>query len=267
MCVPFRPGKYFLSVVAFNYGFLHSAAACSDGILYDNSPPFIGNISFTNVTFFPGLVREMIGQDYQLWLIDSAGMRRRIEHNTDNTTCIASATDIDNIGIYPESGDSIISLSTACDLYTPFKRTAYQRIARQIIVGWSGFDFESGILNYEIGLTTIPNIITPPNLLSFTNLTLLTSYTSYPDVLTHTTTYFVILRATNHALQYSTIISDPVSIDTTGPLINGDITAVVNTTHTTVSWADNTFVDAEFPSEPLIYEIAVGQFSYIHIQG
>lgn len=69
------------------------------------------------------------------------------------------------------------------------------------LCSWSYYDGESGIVEYEVGLTTIPLATVPPDIVAFQSVGLRTEYRlSFLNVnLTHGQHYYCIVQATNGA--------------------------------------------------------------------
>ena len=247
-----------MTVVAFNYALLHSDPACSDGIVYDNTPPLVGNISIANVTYIPGLVKD--NDTDQLWVINSNGHRFRVDHNVEDALCVARALAVD-LELYPISKtDTSISISEACRIYPRFSNAAYQTVANFISVRWSGFDLESGIRDYKIGLSSTESNIDSPNLVSLDNTHLSTQFTSYPESLSNLQVFYVVIHGQNRANETTQIKSLKIQITVSRPKIRGNLYAIRNDTFSTLKWqTSEIFSDINIPENSLTYEIAVGK--------
>ncbi len=55
------PGKYFVTVVAYNRAIDPSDPVCSDGVVIDNTDPILGGIFLANSRFKTGIVKNTAG--------------------------------------------------------------------------------------------------------------------------------------------------------------------------------------------------------------
>ena len=75
-----EPGKYFVTVVAFNRALEPSRAVCSDGVTVDETVPFVTEVAIGNSRVVPGLVTSSTGD---VWLIDSERRRSSVRDPDD----------------------------------------------------------------------------------------------------------------------------------------------------------------------------------------
>jgi hypothetical protein len=54
-----KPGKYYLTVMAYNHALDHSKPVCSDGVTIDDTPAVVSDIVIQNAVTTEGLVKSI----------------------------------------------------------------------------------------------------------------------------------------------------------------------------------------------------------------
>ena len=70
------PGKYFITVIAYNRALEPSAPVCSDGVVVDTSPPSLSDIEIGSSRMWPGVAAQR--NDQRVWYLDEHGRRSEV---------------------------------------------------------------------------------------------------------------------------------------------------------------------------------------------
>ena len=75
------------------------------------------------------------------------------------------------------------------------------------------------------------------------------------DLLSNGNTFYIIVKATDHALHESELTFGPVRVDSTPPVVSGNVTVETSTDHVTVTWQNDSFTDSESGVQTLDFSL------------
>jgi hypothetical protein len=235
------PGKYFITVVAFNKVLVPSSPVCSDGITIDQTPPTLEHIFIENIVSQPGLIQD---PQNQVWLVLSDRRIKMVISPSDE--CFNNSLPVSDISLYPlHQYKGVLSTVRAeeCTNYQPFRQIVYLPQSGHIAANWTSSDSESGVLDYEVGLSSRDRNL--PDIRGFES-TGRYPFTATSDSKLHRGSHvYLIVKATNQALLSVTKRVGPIIIDTTPPLYTGQLNVKFLLNQLVVSWTDDAFQDPE----------------------
>ena len=80
------------------------------------------------------------------------------------------------------------------------------------------------------------------------------------DLLRNGNTFYVVVKATDYALQESELTFGPIRVDITPPVVRGNITVETSKDHVTVTWQNDSFIDSESGIQSL--DFSLGDSAY-----
>ncbi|XP_046543946.1 uncharacterized protein LOC124254113 [Haliotis rubra] len=254
-------GKYHVTVVAYNRALEASDPVCSDGVTIDTTPPSVSEVAVRDSRVMGGLVKT---SDNDVWFIDIH--RRRSQVVTPGSSCRSKATLVDDgkLSLFPVhrylNGSGMQLSNTECDslmaLPATFTNTLYVYKEHHLYVNWTGSDTDSGIYDYELGLTSDPSVETAPDILPYTSTHHHPQYQGFHPRLSEGQRFYIAIKAINKAGLKSIKVIGPVVVHTTYPGFSGVVRVRVGSSHLLAQWSDNAFSDPE--TAYLKYEVAVG---------
>ncbi|KAI8509825.1 hypothetical protein Bbelb_122530 [Branchiostoma belcheri] len=232
------PGTYFCTVVAYNPALSPSQPACSDGITLDASPPSVQHVRLTGFHARPGLVRDGGGN---VWIVNRNGEREVVTEPQDS--CRNASRRVEDIELWPVAEPPYKRNTTSqnCTELGPLPNMGYLPMENHLHVQWEGWDDESGIADYEVGLSSTESATDSPDIHPYTSTKSHPELRLYHPNLAQGAQFYIIIRATNRALLSTTKVFGPVTVDITPPVIEPPI----NVTHTTDNTED--FLVAVWP--------------------
>eukprot|EP00058_Branchiostoma_floridae_P022359 XP_002607849.1 hypothetical protein BRAFLDRAFT_117284 [Branchiostoma floridae] len=259
------PGTYHCTVVAFNRALSASEPVCSDGILYDTSPPSITNIVIENIRARTGAVKDSAGN---VWMMDS--QLRKVAVDSPSSSCRSSALQVSDPNIFPDrpvvdvNADQYddpetvrLATSDACEsdgtLATPFFVTA----DKHLMVYWNGSDGESEINDYQVGLSSTESGASSPDIMPLTSTHGHTVFKTRHSGLGEGQEFYLGITATNKAGLSTTMTVGPIVADARPPTFSGQVTVSVEDGYMVGRWPVNGFSDDEDTSG-ITYEYAIG---------
>ena len=248
-------GTYYVSVVAYNNALEPSDVVCSDGLAVDDTPPTLQHISVDYLRSKPGLIKQNTSKE--IWLVDENRRRRLLKEF--ETICDHNTLLVSDVNIYPLASVNLSSLppwQAQCP-YGPSSPYLFTHVNRVLSVSWTGSDDQSGIHDYEMGIGRTQSD-DPPSVLPFHSTAGISHYSQKIESITEGMEYFIIIQATNKAGLKTKKAIGPIIVDITAPHLTNKINVHYDMESTTlsVSWAKNTFTDAEDAS--LQYNLAAG---------
>ncbi|CAH1250571.1 Hypp8876 [Branchiostoma lanceolatum] len=259
------PGTYYCTVIAFNRALSASDPVCSDGILYDTSPPSITNIVMENIRARTGAFKDSGGS---VWMMDN--QLRKVAVNSPSSPCRSSALQVDDPNIFPDrplvnvNADQYddpetvrLATSDACEsdgtLATPFFLTA----DKHLVVNWNSSDGESQISDYQVGLSSTESGASSPDIMPLTSTHGHTVFKTRHSGLGEGQEFYLGITATNRAGLSTTKTVGPLIVDARPPTFSGQVAVSVEEGYMVGRWPANGFSDDEDSSE-LTYEYAIG---------
>ncbi|XP_022100380.1 uncharacterized protein LOC110984469 isoform X2 [Acanthaster planci] len=248
------PGRYYVTVIAYNRALEPSEAVCSDGVVIDTSPPELSQIVISYARIWPGLAKDNEGR---VWFVDEH--RKRMELVDASSGCSSKATMVEDLSIYPEmagTNDSVAILKGDLDCLwiLAIQQKIFLPTHKHVIISWAGDDAESSIYDYEIGLSTNP-INPTPDLVTFTSTSGHDHFVMYHPHISHGVVFYLALKATNKAQLSTYKVVGPIIVDTTPPMFVGRVSVRVEDEYLVAEWGDDSFIDDE--DTDLRYQVAV----------
>ncbi|PAA58273.1 hypothetical protein BOX15_Mlig000537g3, partial [Macrostomum lignano] len=249
------PGRYFVTVVAFNNAMEPSAAVCSDGVLITDQRPEVSECSIESLRVRPGLILDASSQE--LWYLTDLGRRQKLLN--DNETCRARAT------VMADSGVLALDLSKFnrtvvlthegefCEQIGPAGTEFYLTKDDRLKLSWIASDSVSGLRH------SIVSVVSNEDSVSDLANRVVTTHSS--EILEHIDLkdgqqIYVTIAAVNRAGLSSNMSVGPLTVDTSPPSFSGSLSVSTNNEHLLVRWDAGDFVDPE--CESLEFEIGVG---------
>ncbi|XP_078658232.1 uncharacterized protein LOC144903715, partial [Branchiostoma floridae x Branchiostoma belcheri] len=232
-------GTYFCTVVAYNPALSPSQPACSDGITVDASPPSVQHVKLTGFHARPGLVSDDGGN---VWIVNKNGEREVVTEPPQS--CRNASRHVEDIELWPVAEPPYKRNTTSqnCTELGPLPDMGYLPMENHLHVHWEGWDDESGIADYEVGLSSTKTAIDSPDIHPYTSTKSHPELRLYHPNLAQGAVFYIIIRATNRALLSTSKVYGPVTVDITPPVIEPPI----NMTHTTDNTED--FLVAVWPA-------------------
>ncbi|KAK7496778.1 hypothetical protein BaRGS_00011987, partial [Batillaria attramentaria] len=242
-------GRYFTSVVAYNRAMEPSGVACSDGIIYDTTPPTLVNVSITHARTGQEVACT---QPDQPWLVNTNMTRVRLSRTNDCLNLCSANSTTEDVGYLPISSNHTLAAEASdefCRTLPMMTDDSYIALPSDYLkLTWAAVDAESEMEEYHVGMGRDRTTASAPDLLPFTPTHGHHSYHARHSGLGHGAVVFIFLRALSKAGLHVQLTLGPVIIDETPPDVNRPLTAVVDGDSLSVSWTENTFTDAEQPS-------------------
>ncbi|XP_078573997.1 uncharacterized protein LOC144860568 isoform X2 [Branchiostoma floridae x Branchiostoma japonicum] len=255
------PGTYFCTVVAYNPALTPSQPVCSDGITVDASPPSVRHVKLSGYHARPGLVSDDGGN---VWIVNKDGEREVVDDPP--ASCRNASRRVEDVDLWPiaEPPYKRNTTSQNCTELGPLPDIGYLPIENHLHVQWEGWDDESGIADYEVGLSSTESGAASPDIHPYTSSKSHPELTLYHPNLAQGALFYIVIRATNRALLSTSKVFGPVTVDVTPPVIDTPI----NVTHTTsgnddflvATWSEGSIYDTE-DLEDLALEVAAGHSS------
>ncbi|XP_067684738.1 uncharacterized protein [Haliotis asinina] len=259
------PGKYHVTVVAYNRALEVSDPVCSDGVTVDVTPPAVGQIAVESCNIAPGLVTTSAGT---VWYIDN--QRRRSQVTAPDTQCRSKGRAIGGAQLekFPihliRNGTMFTRNASFCSQSEslPSDYMIYISTENHLFVNWTGIDTESGIHDYELGLMSYPSGEAAPDILPFTSTHHHPQYQGYHPPLSEGQEFYITIKAINKAGLTAIEVLGPLLVHTRMPVFNGGVSATLasSQSHLLVTWNNSHIVDADVAH--LKYEAAVGTSPY-----
>ena len=225
-----------------------STAACSDGIVYDTTPPTLLNVSITH-----GRSGRAIGctQPGVPWLVHRNLTRVRLASTTDCSKLCSDNSSSYDVEHLRRSSDQMVEEEVADDVCRKLPMMAEDSFivlpSDYVKVTWAGVDDESDMEEYYVGMGRDRTTSSAPDLLPFTPTHAHPSYHARHSGLGHGDLFFIFLQAVNKAGLHVQRVLGPVVIDVTPPDVTRSLAAGVNGDVILVTWTDDVFVDPEQP--------------------
>ncbi|XP_022088109.1 uncharacterized protein LOC110977889 isoform X2 [Acanthaster planci] len=247
------PGKYHVTVVAYNTAQEPSEPVCSDGVTIDASPPELSQIAIKRTRAWPGLAKDAEGR---VWLITEH--LRKMELVNASSNCSSVATPLTDLSIYPDvtASEARSQQDISCQDFSGFEEKLFLPTHKHMTVSWSGEDLESSIYDYEIGLSSDLSNLTP-DLVTFVSTSGHDRFVMYHPHISHGSVFYLVLQAINKAQVSTTKAIGPIVVDTTPPTFVGRVSVRADDDHLIAEWGDDGFIDDE--DTGLRYQVAIGQ--------
>eukprot|EP00058_Branchiostoma_floridae_P022361 XP_002607851.1 hypothetical protein BRAFLDRAFT_117282 [Branchiostoma floridae] len=259
------PGTYYCTVVAFNRALSASEPVCSDGILYDTSPPSISNIVIENIRARTGAIKDGGGN---VWMVDD--QLRKVAVNGPSSTCSSAArqvadpvifTDRPMVNVNADLNDDPetvrMATSAGCESDGALGSPFFMIVDKHLAVYWNGSDGESEINDYQVGLSSTESGASSPDIMPLTSTHGHTVFKTRHSGLGEGQEFYLGVTATNRAGLSTTKTIGPIVVDARPPTFSGQVTLALEDDYLVARWPANGFSDDE-DTDLLTYEYAVG---------
>ncbi|KAI8487523.1 hypothetical protein Bbelb_347570 [Branchiostoma belcheri] len=252
-----HPGTYYSTVVAFNRALEPSEPVCSDGVTVDSTPPLLREVVVDSAHFKPGLLRD---GEVNVWMVGRDGYRQPAP------ACGNASREVNDIELWPllrlpnGTVHPGYTNDSTCQLYGELSVKAYVSRENMFSAHWYGDDQESGIYDYEVGLssTESPDL---PDILPLTSTNSRPHFSTYHPNLGEGRQFYLVIRAINRAQMGTTKVLGPYIVDSTPPTFSGQIDVTLeqqNGQHLLVGrWEDGAFFETDGDDALLVFEFAV----------
>uniref|UniRef100_A0ABM0M5T3 Uncharacterized protein LOC102801709 n=1 Tax=Saccoglossus kowalevskii TaxID=10224 RepID=A0ABM0M5T3_SACKO len=250
-------GTYHCTVVAYNRALEPSNPVCSDGITIDTSPPTLSEIVIDDAIIKAGVIKD---GDGNVWMVNTTRYRHQVVNVSDECRNVARLdSDIELLPLNPS--EDITSTDTECIDAGPLSTVIYYNKENHFSLSWQGDDPESGIYDYEVGLSSTSSGLSP-DILPFTSTNSHRNFLTYHPNLAEGLQFYVVLKSINRAELTQTKVIGPLFVEVTPPVFTGDIDVTLETYsdvgYLVARWNQDDFYDGE-DAEPLIrFEYGVG---------
>ncbi|XP_060604506.1 uncharacterized protein LOC132757271 [Ruditapes philippinarum] len=259
-----KPGKYFLTVMAYNHAIGHSEPVCSDGVTIDNLPAAVSEVILHDAVTANGLIKsDATDTVYVL------NRNRELEEVANpSKTCRDKATAVQEsiIKLYPHRRCSngtvdVVELNEECNELHGVHSDLISYITSdsKIDISWNVTLGAGNVHDYEVGIAS--EISEFPDVMDFTS-----SHHHqhirifHPDIFDGEQFYVIIKSITKSSVTDIKIIG-PFVYDSSKPDFTGEISLTVEhtkvETYLVAKWDENSFTDHGDPNA-LQYEAAIG---------
>ncbi|XP_062588511.1 uncharacterized protein LOC134250178 [Saccostrea cucullata] len=225
-------GKYFASIVAFNNALESSEVACSDGIVFDETPPTIRAVTVENLNMYP---KYACGKDNNVWLITES-----IKKIKTNCTCTTLANNV--LDIIPVDEKVNYTIDCSGNITTNEPLHFYLNNDR-IYINWSILDDESSVHEVYVGFGSSLLNSETPDIIGYTKSSHKTFYHKRHLGLHINNYFYIFIKAENNALMETVVHIGPVLIDETPPTCFKKPEVVISDGFVTVYWNSSFFFD------------------------
>ncbi|XP_078597675.1 uncharacterized protein LOC144873854 [Branchiostoma floridae x Branchiostoma japonicum] len=259
------PGTYYCTVVAFNRALSASEPVCSDGILYDTSPPSITNIVIENIRARTGAIKDGGGN---VWMVDD--QLRKVAVDSPSSACRSAArqvadpaifTDRPTVNVNADLNDDPetvrMASSAGCESDGALGFPFFMIVDKHLLVYWNGSDGESEINDYQVGLSSTESGGSSPDIMPLTSTHGHTVFKTRHSGLGEGQEFYLGVTATNKAGLSTTKTIGPIVVDARPPTFSGQVTVTLEDGYLMARWPSNGFSDDE-DTDLLTYEYAVG---------
>ncbi|XP_077866322.1 uncharacterized protein LOC144354078 [Saccoglossus kowalevskii] len=257
------PGKYHSTVIAYNRALEPSKPVCSDGVTIDTTVPVIQEVIIDDVFMRPGLLKD---DDDILWFVDQQRYKQILINTSD--ICIGAARYESNMNMYPTfQGNPVgayVMSDYDCSLFGASPEHAFIRKENHLSLRWIGYDDESSIFSYDVGISSTSSSL-DPDVLPFTSTNGHSEFITYHPNLGEGSTFYIAIRAVNKAGLYKTEIVGPFIVEVTPPVFDGEELSVTLHKENEVlflvaRWQKDAFYDEEDMDNLNNFQVAVGDF-------
>ncbi|XP_064648825.1 uncharacterized protein LOC135501036 [Lineus longissimus] len=254
------PGRYYVTVVAYNAAFSPSEPVCSDGVLVDTTRPVVSELGMKSIAMKAGLMKK---SETKVYYLQENGLKMKIDNPS--TMCRTKALyfpgGTDKFSFDREHDGSIKTIDGSgsfCQDKLPLSATFPMGLTqdKMIEAWWSGSDPESGIRHYEVALASRPG---DEDIMAFEKVARGTTgyYKKYHPGLEEGKVFYFIVRGTNQAMLQATQAFGPFIVDVVVPTYSGAIMPYMDAGVLMVAYDKSKFDDGE-DADTLTLEFAVG---------
>ncbi|GAB1603526.1 uncharacterized protein LOC115216576 [Argonauta hians] len=242
-------GKYFSTIIAFNYAMEPSVAVCSDGVVYDETPPKLKDVRLTGAK-----TKETVScHNGKTWRINFDLTKKLLSPSDPCFKNCSSAVSNPVLEILPERITDTMVKGNHC-------LTSLNNLigipSDNIHLSWKYIEEESEILDFFVGVSSSPQLKQQPDILAFTSTNQKPRFRKHRLGVKPGTRFYIFIKSINRALQSATTVVGPLVYDQTPPVYNGGLNVRLSNDSIHVLWQNNSFYDPEENSHLFItYQI------------
>jgi hypothetical protein len=252
-------GWYVATVIAFNHAYEASSPACSDGVLYDNTPPIISTVKIQNLKMAPavGCVNG------KAWFINNFVEKHLVQMPNQCFEKCNNKTDHSILDFIPESNFS--TKNWICSNVNDFERTVFYLPNSRVRVNWTVFDNESNVTEIFIGFGSNLNSAISPDIMDFKS----SPHQQYGDYLhsglSSNSIFYLFVKAVNKAGKTTTASVGPIVIDETSPECVTKPNITIENATLAMKWSSDNFQDIEQEETIGIIHYRLSKYLAMHI--
>ena len=238
-------GAYFTTVVAFNNAMEPSIPVCSDGIIFDDTPPNVSDIRVEHLR-----ATEIIGclQGDAFLILENLTAIPLQDTQKCSNACNTSI-EMDLISFLPiaySPGNDTDVADDLCSRLPSYDHNwAMYLPSDKVYMNYKVSDAESQIGDVQIGFAFDPSWFADPDIIGFDSSHTHTRFTRAHTGINRGMAFYIILNAVNKA-DLSTIIQfGPIIIDETPPFYGGSLKIDIHENFIYCIWNNKTFVEME----------------------
>lgn len=230
------PGKYFVTVLAFNRAMEPSRAVCSDGFSKVNSLPRLKDVTLLNSK----TTEHTVCYNRDVWLITDTLTRQNV---TGMSPCVHPC--LDTTGAYDVTVLPEKHVYDTLDTCSPAQLKYVYLPTDTIRLSWTFQNDDTPIDAVYVGFGSNKLSADSPDLQDFEQLVHQTSFRRHHLGFNTGTEFYIFIKSVNKAGLYTTIPFGPVVIDESPPVCPTTVTTRQNETHVILDLDENTFTDEE----------------------
>ena len=252
-------GKYFTTVVAFNFAMEPSNPICSDGIVFDKTPPRIVDISLSGARTW----EDIACHEGKEWRINSDLTKTQVNNRTGCAVQCDSLATEKLIDLLKE----IQFDETVNEKPCPRKRDGLeQRIigipSDTIHLTWNYEESETDLLDFYVGIGSDISCKQQPDVIDYTSTNQKAEFRKHHLGIDAGVNFYIFISAVNRAMISQTVTFGPIIIDQSPPLYDGNINVSVSQDTLTLLWHNNTFYDPQ--QKPLfIFYYHISRYTFL----
>ncbi|XP_053401015.1 uncharacterized protein LOC128557569 [Mercenaria mercenaria] len=259
-----KPGKYYLTIMAYNHALDHSKPVCSDGVIIDAIPAVVSEVVIKDAVTANGLVKSDVNDT--VYVLHRNRVLEEVELPS-NVCRIRSTTVSESIlELYPHKRRyngtlNYAKLHNDCNGLHGIHSDLISYIISdfKVDISWNVTYDVGSVHDYEVGISSTNSEF--PDVMDFTSshghqhIRLF-----HPDIFDGEHFYVLIKAITKTSITDIKVVG-PIVYDSTKPDFTGEIRLSVehtlNDTFLIAKWDKNAFTDHGDPNA-LFYQVAVG---------
>ena len=240
-----KEGKYYTTVIAYNNALQSSEPVCSDGVIWDYSPPDITEIALANANANSVIACHANSTFLVLENITAV----QLENSPTCVRICENATDASFIDVIPKIKQSFNDSDFAESICERLNLLSDDWIvylpSDYVHLKWSLTEDESQIRDVYVGVASDPSHIQAPDIEAYLPSRRLSAYRKNHAGINRGTSFYLMIKAVNKADLETVIPFGPVIIDETPPLVKSEPRVRIDDGYVYVMWRNNNFQDME----------------------
>ncbi|KAK3088800.1 hypothetical protein FSP39_023833, partial [Pinctada imbricata] len=238
-------GKYYATVIAYNNALQPSEPVCSDGIVYDTTPPMVDNFIIDN-----GHCREVIAcfNNSVYLIMDNFTAVELVQSQACLNRCLnASESNIIKFlnKIQTPSNQKLFSESLCQRLDVLSDNWFIYLPSDKLVLNWNLTEDRSQTREVMIGLATSDKYGTLPDIQGYIQTRRLNTYSRLHNGIDRGVPFYILIKAVNKADLETVASIGPVIIDETPPQYNGGLNVEMDDNFVYITWHNDSFSEME----------------------